>query len=244
MFSNTLVVTGAGISVESGIQPFRGKDGIWEENPLEMATYRKFINEPDAFLEWYYKRFKSCLGAKPNKTHQILADKNIRVITQNIDGLHRQANHNYENLIEIHGCIHEKRPINTISRSQIIPAHWEKVDEKNLRKSLYNLFQIPLNGLTDAQESYRPHILLFDEIYDDLYLIEEALKWVLGAETIIFMGTSNSVGITSGILEIAIRKGKQILVVDPNPDKSFLDLGIDIFKEESTSFCKKYFYYD
>jgi NAD-dependent deacetylase len=48
MFSNILVVAGAGISVESGIQPFRGKDGIWEENPLEMATYRKFINEPYA----------------------------------------------------------------------------------------------------------------------------------------------------------------------------------------------------
>jgi NAD-dependent deacetylase len=241
MFSNILVVAGAGISVESGIQPFRGKDGIWEENPLEMATYRKFIKEPDSFLEWYYKRFKSCLGAKPNETHQILANKNIRVITQNIDGLHRQANHNYENLIEIHGCIHEKRAINATSRSQIIPTHWEKVDESALRKSLYNLFQIPLNGHVDAKKSYRPHVLLFDEVYNDLYLMEEALKWVLEADSIIFMGTSNSVGITSGILEIALRKGKQLLVVDPNPDKSFLDLGIEIYKEESTCFCKRYF---
>lgn len=55
------------------------------------------------------------------------------------------------------------------------------------------------------------------------------------------MGTSNSVGITSGILEIALRKGKQLLVVDPNPDESFLDLGIEIHKEGSTTFCKKYF---
>lgn len=241
MFSKMLVVAGAGISVESGVQPFRGKDGIWEENPLEMATYKKFIKEPDSFLEWYYKRFKSCLGAKPNETHQILADKNIRVITQNIDGLHRQANHNYENLIEIHGCIHEKRPINATSRSQIIPTHWEKVDAKNLRTSLYNLFKIPLNGHVDVKKSYRPHVLLFDEVYNDLYLTEEALKWVLEADTIIFMGTSNSVGITSGILEIALRKGKKIIVVDPNPDKSFLDLGIEIYKEGSTSFCKKYF---
>jgi NAD-dependent deacetylase len=241
MFSNTLVVAGAGISVESGIQPFRGKDGIWEENPLEMATYRKFIKEPDSFLEWYYKRFKSCLGAKPNETHQILADKNIRVITQNIDGLHRQANHNYENLIEIHGCIYEKRPINATSRSQIIPTNWEKVDENALRKSLYNLFQIPLNGRVDAKKSYRPHVLLFDEVYNDLYLMEEALQWVLDADAIIFMGTSNSVGITSGILEIALRKGKQLLVVDPNPDKSFLNLGIEIYQEGATTFCKKYF---
>jgi NAD-dependent deacetylase len=84
-------------------------------------------------------------------------------------------------------------------------------------------------------------IKTFDEVYNDLYLMEEALKWVLEADTIIFMGTSNSVGITSGILEIALRKGKQLLVVDPNPDKSFLNLGIEIYQEGSTTFCKRYF---
>ncbi len=57
---NTVVITGAGISVESGIQPFRGKNGLWNENPTEMATYRNFRTNTSAFLQWYYHRFVSC----------------------------------------------------------------------------------------------------------------------------------------------------------------------------------------
>jgi NAD-dependent deacetylase len=71
---NIVVITGAGISVESGIQPFRGKSGIWEENPMEMATYNKFSTDPGHFLEWYYNRFASCKDAQPNAAHEILAN--------------------------------------------------------------------------------------------------------------------------------------------------------------------------
>ena len=106
---NIVVITGAGVSVESGIQPFRGKSGIWEENPMEMATYHKFSTDPGHFLEWYYNRFASCKDALPNAAHEILASKNIKVITQNIDNLHIKANHPVESLVEIHGNINYKR---------------------------------------------------------------------------------------------------------------------------------------
>jgi NAD-dependent deacetylase len=239
--NNIIVLAGAGISVESGIQPFRGKDGIWEENPMEMATYRKFINEPAVFLSWYYKRFKSCLNAEPNQTHEILAEKNIRVITQNIDGLHRKANHSSNSLIEIHGCLNEKRLISATSKNQIIPASWEMVDDVDMINSLFNLFQIPVNGHIDAHKSYRPHVLLFDEVYTDLYLIEDAMKWVLESDTIIFMGTSNSVGITDGILQIGLEKRKKIIVVDPNPAESFKFHGVQIYETTASQFSREYF---
>ena len=98
-----VVITGAGISVESGIKPFRGTNGIWNENPTSMATYAKFTEDPAHFLSWYYERFVSCKDALPNATHEILAKQNIRVITQNVDNLHKKARHPQDSLIEIHG---------------------------------------------------------------------------------------------------------------------------------------------
>jgi len=241
MKDNILVIAGAGISVESGIQPFRGKDGIWEENPMTMATFRKFVTDPSAFLTWYYSRFKLCLNAEPNYTHEILASKGIRVITQNIDGLHRKANHPSELLIEIHGCLSEKRKVNSTLRSEIVNAQWDKVDQSNLVDSLYSLFNIREDGVVSESNSFRPHVLLFDEVYTDLYEIEKAMKWVLESDTIIFMGTSNSVGITEGILEIGLNKRKSIIVVDPNPAESFKVPGVQIYQTTASKFCMEYF---
>ena len=165
---NTVIVTGAGISVESGIQPFRGKSGIWEENPMEMATFNKFFNEPIAFLTWYYHRFVSSRHAMPNLAHEILAEKGVRLITQNIDGLHAKANHPSEKLIEIHGCLHQKRTVDATTREEIVDAKWDMVDESNIEDWLLNLFKIERpNNI--YEHSFRPHVLLFDEYYTELY---------------------------------------------------------------------------
>jgi NAD-dependent deacetylase len=236
-----VVITGAGISVESGIQPFRGKSGIWEENPMEMATYEKYSKEPSVFLQWYYKRFISCKDALPNAAHEILANKNVKVITQNIDNLHIKANHSKENLVEIHGNINYKRKINTEKIEDIILAHWENIDELNLEKELFGLFVITEGGKINMKNSYRPHVLLFDEMYNELYEYEKAIKWILEADTIIFMGTSNSVGFTSGALQIGVSKNKKVIVVDPNPSLSFIHPNVNLIKMTATEFCKMYF---
>lgn len=236
-----VVITGAGISVESGIKPFRGDNGLWNENPMEMATFHKFKTEPALFLSWYFKRFVSCKDALPNATHDLLAKHQVKVITQNVDNLHRKAAHPAELLIEIHGNINYKRKINATSLSELIPADWDKVNEDKLVEELFKLFQINSAGVIHPEKSFRPHILLFDEYYTDLYESEIALDWVDQSETIIFMGTSNSVGITAMVLEAAFRKGKKIMVVDPKPDISFRLPGIDIFQESASSFCERYF---
>ena len=241
MKENIVVITGAGVSVESGIQPFRGKSGIWEENPMEMATYEKFSKEPSQFLQWYYKRFVSCKDALPNLAHEILANKNVKVITQNIDNLHLKAKHPNESLVEIHGNINYKRRINADSIDDIILADWSSIDESKLEKELFHLFDITEGGKIDKKKSYRPHILLFDEYYTELFQYEKAISWILSADTIIFIGTSNSVGFTSGALQIGVSKGKKVIVVDPNPSLSFIHPSVDLIKMTATEFCKMYF---
>ena len=106
--------------------------------------------------------------------------------------------------------------------------------------SLFELFNIPPTGIVDEDQSYRPHVLLFDEIYTDLYLVEDAIRWVLESDTVVFMGTSNSVGITAGILEMVLKKKKRIIVVDPNPDISFKHPSVELFEESASAFCRKY----
>lgn len=245
MDNRIVAVTGAGISVDSGIQPFRGKNGIWNENPTSMATYEKFCNDPAQFLSWYYHRFVSCRDALPNTTHEILAANQIRVISQNVDNLHIKAMHPTARLIEIHGNINFKRKIPATHRDELVLANWDTVngleDGDPLVQGLFELFQIGKNGRIDFQHSYRPHILLFDEYYSELYESEISLDWVKEAETVIFMGTSNSVGITSMVLDSALRRGKEIIVVDPNPAPSFQYHGIQIFAESAMDFCKRYF---
>lgn len=239
--NNIVVITGAGISVESGIQPFRGAKGIWEENPMEMATYHKYSTEPAHFLSWYYNRFVSCKDALPNATHIKLAAQNIRVITQNIDNLHVKANHTLSQLIEIHGNLNYKRNISAEHISELEIANWHKIDETNLEASLFQFFKIGKGGLINEKHSYRPHVLLFDECYSELYQYEKATNWLMEAETIIFMGTSNSVGFTMGALQLAIEMNKQVIVVDPNPSTSFRHPKVEIFKELASTFCERFF---
>ena len=232
-----VILTGAGISVDSGIRPFRGKDGIWDVNPMEMATLHKFMTEPDVFLSWYYNRFASNRNAEPNKVHRLLAEKGFRVITQNVDNLHKKAGHADDLLVEIHGNLSLKRKIGATSRTELVHAEWEQVDESNLVASLFERFNIDKDGTIDMAHSYRPHILLFDEYYSDLYQYHKAMEWVDEANTVLFMGTSNSVGITEGILNISLAAGKRVIVVDPNPSASVNRHGVEIQEMTALEYC-------
>ncbi|HEY7367675.1 MAG TPA: NAD-dependent deacylase [Nitrosopumilaceae archaeon] len=101
-------VTGAGISQESGIPTFRGKDGLWRKHdPMQLATIDAFFANPKLVWEWYEERRKNILNAQPNLGHTAIAQlekyKEIVVLTQNIDGLHQRAGST--NVLELHGSI-------------------------------------------------------------------------------------------------------------------------------------------
>jgi NAD-dependent deacetylase len=119
---------------------------------------------------------------------------------------------------------------------ELIQANWDKVDESRLVESLFELFQIDPSGEVDQEKSLRPHILLFDEYYTELYQIQKAMQWVNDSDTVVFMGTSNAVGITAGILAMAVDQQKQIVVVDPSPVPSLCVPGAKVFEMKATEF--------
>jgi NAD-dependent deacetylase len=101
---NLVVLTGAGVSAESGIPTFRGKEGLWKNfKPEELATPEAFRRNPKLVWEWYDWRRQLISKAQPNKAHKLLAQLNAVIITQNVDGLHQRAG--TKKVIELHGNI-------------------------------------------------------------------------------------------------------------------------------------------
>jgi NAD-dependent deacetylase len=101
-------VTGAGMSQESGIPTFRGRDGLWRNyDPMKIATIYAFYENPRLVWEWYEDRRKNIVSAQPNPGHRAIAEleryKEVVVLTQNIDGLHQRAGST--RVLELHGSI-------------------------------------------------------------------------------------------------------------------------------------------
>ncbi len=236
---NTLYITGAGVSAESGIPTFRGNDGFWtigsvNYTPQEMATRHMYQTNPVEFLTWYFHRFATYRNHGPNKVHYWLADKNL--ITQNIDGLDGKAGN--KNYIAVHGRLDQMTLFHTQGENvDILTTPWDDVHEGCLDESLLELFRI--RKQPELNYSYKPFVLLFDEFYTELYRINEAQQRMLDAEKIIFIGTSFSVNITQMALEIAMSQNTPIEIVDPNPSKFHYDL-ITYHEMTASEYIEKY----
>ena len=246
---NELFITGAGVSADSGIPTFRGNDGFWtigsiNYTPQEMATRKKFEDNPDEFLLWYYKRFAKYKNVKPNFTHKWLADKYL--ITQNIDGLDGKAGN--KNYIPIHGRLDKLITYDDQMKPQKpIDADWNSIekegtlDRKELIEVLLSKFKIEksINGplIPKIGISLKPFVLLFDEYYTDIYRISEAESWMNTANKIIFIGTSFNVNITSIALRTAILRSIPIEIVDPDPVKISYD-NVKYHQMTSSEYCE------
>ena len=217
MNKNTLYITGAGVSAQSGIPTFRGQDGYWSigsknYTPMEMATRAMYLNQPAEFLAWYYHRFASYRHHGPNDVHRWLADKNL--ITQNIDGLDGKAGN--KDYIAIHGRLDKITLFHEQGEAvEVFDAPWDAINDSNLSASLLEHFKI--KNKPSLNNSFKPLVLLFDEYYTELYQISEAQQRMENAEKMVFMGTSFSVNITNIALDIAMKNNIEIEVVDPNP---------------------------
>lgn len=230
-----LYITGAGVSVDSGIPTFRGEDGFWtigshNYTPQEMATRAMYMNDPGQFLLWYYRRFASFRNVAPNAVHDWLSDKQL--ITQNIDGLDGKAGN--ADYISIHGRLDKVTTLHEQAFSgggdiALIDAPWEPVvaldqdDDERLTKALLDQFKISARTrVPEMGVSLKPYVLLFDEFYTDLYQMSEAESWMDQAESMVFIGTSFSVNITAIALRMGVARRIPIDIVDPEP----VDLGV------------------
>lgn len=209
-----VLVTGAGISVSSGIPPYRGaSNAVWEKTVEEWGTKKKFIEDP---LTWYntfwLPKFttKKVKNAKPNISHQSITNlqkkyKNLYVITQNMDNLHNKSGSPSEQLIEIHGrlglyrcisekCINSKENYFTLTDKEIEELS-SKITGKNKNHSLkWN--KLPTCKI--CNDIAMPLTLMFDEKYKihSFFEIKKAKKWLKKSKLMLFIGTSHTVNIT------------------------------------------------
>jgi NAD-dependent deacetylase len=219
-----LVLTGAGISLASGIPTFRGSDpgAIWSRDITELATNRYFSEDPTGSWRWYRQRFLDLLGARPNPAHRSVAalerwlatrGRNVLLVTQNIDTLHEQAGS--ARLVKVHGSADRCRCANDDCRFGAIDSFaLEAVDFEGFDRSP-SLAAIPRCG--ECGSLVRPHVLWFDEFYtshaDYQWHLVEAAAERLGL--LLCVGTSLAVGVTAFLQSAAARHGAPMFLVEP-----------------------------
>lgn len=225
------MLTGAGISAESGVPTFRGEEGYWRIGsrnyfPQELATRAAFARMPDEIWGWYLYRRSICRAAKPNAGHLALAklerDLTSRgesdrfvLVTQNVDGLHLRAGNTLERTYQIHGNIDFMRSLDDADvRCYPLPLeigeHWERGRAIGDRERA--LLVCP-----DGSAA-RPHVLWFDESYDEeRFRFQSSLDAAERASLVIVVGTSGATTLPAMIVQRAIERHTPLLVINQDP---------------------------
>lgn len=227
-----LVLTGAGISAESGIPTFRGEEGYWRIGsrnyfPEELATRAAFAQMPDEIWGWYLYRRSVCRAAAPNAAHLALAELERRLeargaadrfvlVTQNVDGLHLRAGNSLERTYQIHGNIDYMRSVDDRdTRCFPIP---DAIGETWDRGKAIGPRERALLVCPDGSPA-RPHVLWFDERYDEArFRYQSSMAAVERAALVIVIGTSGATNLPSTIVQRAASRRIPLLVI--NRDES------------------------
>lgn len=193
------VLSGAGVSKESGINTFRDSGGLWEQYPVEdVASIDGWKRNPGLVLDFYNMRRRELKDKQPNEAHKIIAELEdsfkVTVITQNIDNLHERAGST--NIIHLHG--------------ELTKARGEH--------SLEPIYEIGYNDLhlgdkDPRGEQLRPHIVWFGE---PVPMIEKAADIVSGCDILLVIGTSLAVYPAAGLVGY-VKNGTPIYLIDPSP---------------------------
>jgi NAD-dependent deacetylase len=220
-----LLVTGAGVSLASGIPTFRGKDpeAIWARDVTELGTVEYFSRHPAHSWQWYLSRFEKVLTARPNPAHfalaalerwQLARKGHVLLVTQNVDTLHEQAGS--RELVKVHGSVDRVRcsgyecrlgaPFGSLPRESVDLSALlaNPVDE--------NVPRCPACG-----ELLRQHVLWFDEFYTSHadYQFDRVLGAAQSAQVVLFAGTSFAVGVTELVLREASQRDVPVFSIDP-----------------------------
>lgn len=193
-----VVLSGAGMSAESGIATFRGSDGLWEGHRVEeVASPEGFAANPDLVLDFYNQRRRQVVAASPNEGHQALARLerifDVHVVTQNVDDLHERGGST--NVMHLHGEIRKARSV--ADETLVVPIDGTELNVGDC-------------GLDGAQ--LRPHIVWFGEAVP---LIESAMDVVSQADVLVVVGTSLQVYPAAGLVGYA-PSNAPIHVIDPH----------------------------
>lgn len=202
MKKRIVVLTGAGISAESGIKTFRDSDGLWENHRIEdVATPEAWQRNPELVLNFYNERRKKLLEVLPNAGHIALVDAetafDIRIITQNVDDLHERAGS--RSVFHLHG---ELRKVRSTGYPELI-YDWDN--------------DLHTGDLCAKGRQLRPHIVWFGEAVP---MIEPAAEIAASADVFLVIGTSLQVYPAAGLMMYA-PSSIPIYYVDPKPQLSY-----------------------
>jgi NAD-dependent deacetylase len=209
---NIVVLTGAGISAESGLGTFRDSEGLWEKYKIDdVATEKAFLKNPTLVLEFYNIRRKQLLNSFPNDAHfalnKLKEKYNLSILTQNIDDLHERSGNT--DIIHLHGKLRESRSV---------------IDNK-----IYSIKGSELNigDYCEQGGQLRPNVVWFGEAVPNMDL---AIDKVIQASIFIIIGTSLNVFPSASLIDYAT-KAKRIIIIDPNSSNYN---GIEIINEKAT----------
>ena len=211
-----VVLTGAGISAESGIKTFRDSGGLWEQHDvMDVASIDGWYRNPSLVLEFYNQRRKQLESAHPNRAHVLLAelekDFDVQIITQNVDNLHERAGSRH--VLHLHGEL-------TKVRSSKSTAHVEDIVYREIH---------PGDLCADGSQ-LRPHIVWFGEAVP---LIEEAERLVSEADIFAVIGTSLNVYPAAGLVA-SLPEDARAFLIDPNAVARKLSEQFTVIKENAT----------
>ena len=216
MKKKIVVLTGAGMSAESGINTFRDADGLWEGHDImEVASPQGFATNPELVLDFYNQRRRQLLDVKPNKAHFALAhlenDYNITIVTQNVDDLHERAGST--DVLHLHGELLKARS----TKNEHLIFNWEK--------------DISLGDLCEDGSQIRPHIVWFGEAVP---MLEKAIEIMQQAAILLIIGTSMQVYPAASLIHY-IKPTIPIYFIDPKPSVSEQDFNnLTIIPEMAT----------
>lgn len=203
---NLVVLTGAGMSAESGISTFRDSGGLWDRYPVEqVATPEGYAANPKLVIDFYNERRKQLLEVEPNRGHELLAelerDFKVTVITQNVDNLHERAGSSH--VVHLHGELTKV----TSSREPNNPAY--------VKELLPEEYEVKIGDLAADGSQFRPFIVWFGEAVP---MIETAIDYVEKADIFVIIGTSLNVYPAAGLLNYVPRE-VPVYLIDPREVK-------------------------
>ncbi len=224
MKKRLVVLTGAGISAESGIRTFRDSDGMWEEYRVEdVATPEGFFRDPELVLNFYNRMRQDLKNHHPNFAHEALAQLenkyDVSIITQNIDDLHERAGSS--EVLHLHGELLKARSI----------------DDENLVVSLpSDSLDIALGDKAPDGAQLRPHIVWFGEPVPN---IELAIQWVQKADLFLIIGTSLLVYPAAGLVRY-VPSGIPIYLIDPKEVKLPVNTSVNVIQKVASEGMKEF----
>ena len=193
-----VVLTGAGMSAESGINTFRDADGLWEgHDVMEVASPQGWYNNQELVLDFYNQRRRKLHEVAPNKGHELLADLEktfaVNIVTQNVDDLHERAGS--QNVLHLHGELLKVRS----TQHEHLVYQWEK--------------DLVHGDLCESGSQLRPHIVWFGEAVP---LLEKAIEITATADILLIIGTSMQVYPAASLINY-IDGQTPIYFIDPKP---------------------------